>query len=69
MALVTLVPRGFPCPYCGRPDVGLLQHRLTELEIDNALLVEASETFGALAERLSDRLRNVHAQSTQPGRD
>jgi len=68
MALATLVPKGFVCPTCSRPDVGLLQRRLIELEIDNALLAEASQTFGGLAERLNDRLRDVHAQSKQSGR-
>ena len=52
------------CPTCGKPDaepptsvVRALERRIAELEAENVRLTAASNYFGALAERLNERLQ------------
>ena len=57
------------CVICGRRDadnrnrdIRVLEQRIAELEAENLRLVAASNYFGALAERLNERLKQRAAR-------
>jgi len=51
------------CPHCGKEDeeqqrlVRRLKQRIADLERDNAILLESARSFGDLADRLNEQLR------------
>jgi len=48
-----------------RPDLRSLEQRIEELEADNARLKESARTFGELAERLNNQLREERRRGNE----